>query len=164
MLGGLLPLFSGPCRLCFLSARAGGAEAAVTACSQRLCQPPQSSPCPLCPLAAARLTCRPSTRCSLQEVIVIDTAEAREATEEILRLHSIPAMVSKDLTDVLAVGSSALVATAPPTVEAAAAALAAEVAGEQQGQQQPGTQAQPPEQPQQQEQPQQPQPVRPAAA
>lgn len=95
---------------------------------------------------------------------MIDTAEAREATEEILRLHSIPAMVSKDLTDVLAVGSSALVATAPPTVEAAAAALAAEVAGEQQGQQQPGTQAQPPEQPQQQEQPQQPQPVRPAAA
>lgn len=93
-----------------------------------------------------------------QEVIVIDTAAAREATEEILRLHSIPAMVSKDLTEVLAAGSSALVATASPAVPEAAAAApaaAAAAAAEQQQQQPAG---------EQEEQQPQPAEARPAAA
>jgi hypothetical protein len=47
-----------------------------------------------------QLTCEPPT-CRLQEVIVIDATAARDATEEILRLHSIPAVVSKDLQDLL---------------------------------------------------------------
>ena len=56
-------------------------------------------------LAEMVLTCtEPRMRFDVDysEVIVIDTAEAREATEEILRLHAIPAVVSKDLEDVLA--------------------------------------------------------------
>ncbi|KAL4447366.1 hypothetical protein ABPG77_007399 [Micractinium sp. CCAP 211/92] len=40
------------------------------------------------------------------EVIVIETAAAREATQEILRLNAIPAMVSKDLEDVPAKANS----------------------------------------------------------
>lgn len=61
----------------------------------------------------------------LQEVIVIDTAVANEATEEILRLHSIPAMGSKDLQEVLASGGAAVAAAAPAADGAQAAGPAA---------------------------------------
>ncbi|EFN57946.1 hypothetical protein CHLNCDRAFT_34342 [Chlorella variabilis] len=59
------------------------------------------------------------------EVIVIDTAVANEATEEILRLHSIPAMGSKDLQEVLASGGAAVAAAAPAADGAQAAGPAA---------------------------------------
>ena len=36
-----------------------------------------------------------------QEILVIETAKVAAATEEILRMHSIPAMVSPDLADLL---------------------------------------------------------------
>lgn len=52
----------------------------------------------------AHLPCLLPTR--PQEVIVIETPAAREATQEILRLNAIPAMVSKDLEDVLAKANS----------------------------------------------------------
>ncbi|PRW56735.1 Protease Do-like 9 isoform A [Chlorella sorokiniana] len=115
-------------------------------------------------LAELVLTCtEPQMRFDVEysEVIVIDTAAAREATEEILRLHSIPAMASKDLSEVLAAGSSALVVSPTPLVaEAAAAAPAAPAAAAEQ-QEQEQQQAQ-----QQEEQQQQPQAAeaRPAAA
>ncbi|KAI7842528.1 hypothetical protein COHA_003882 [Chlorella ohadii] len=119
-------------------------------------------------LAEMVLTCaEPQMRFDVEysEVIVIDTAAAREATEEILRLHSIPAMASKDLTDVVAAGSTALVATPSPIASDAAAAAApagaADAEQQQQEQQQQGEQQQ--QQQQEQHQPQAAE-VRPAAA
>lgn len=62
-----------------------------------------------------------------QEVVVIDTPTAREATEEILRLHSIPNVVSKDLLDALPADSAALpTASALAALPAATAAAAVE--------------------------------------
>ena len=50
---------------------------------------------PLTPFSPARL---------LQEVLVLETATAVAATQEILLLHSIPNVVSKDLLDVVPPG------------------------------------------------------------
>jgi ribosomal protein L12E/L44/L45/RPP1/RPP2 len=63
-------------------------------------------------------------------VIVIETAAAREATHEILRLHSIPAMVSKDLQDLLNDGDFPPVAPPGDGQAAATAAVAEEAAPE----------------------------------
>ena len=38
---------------------------------------------------------------AVQEVIILESAAARAATEEMLQLHSIPNIVSKDLLDLL---------------------------------------------------------------
>ena len=72
----------------------------------------------------------------VQEVVVIEAAAAREATQEILKLHSIPAMVSKDLSELLGPEGSwpeapPAPATPPPAAgEAADAAPAAPAAAE----------------------------------
>ncbi|PSC72432.1 Protease Do-like 9 isoform B [Micractinium conductrix] len=64
------------------------------------------------------------------EVIVIETAAVREATQEILLAHSIPSMVSKDLAEVVTAAAGAtglgLAALQPPVPEQAAAAAAAD--------------------------------------
>ncbi len=154
----------------------------LLACLEAVCHPPAANQrglrshylCRTCHLCHDIITHLPTSSIltlllillslSAQEVIVIDTAAAQEATEEILRLHSIPAMASKDLTDVVAAGSTALVATPSPVAPEAAAAAAAPAAAaedaEQEQQQQQGEQ-----QEQQQQEQQQPQAaeVRPAA-
>ena len=61
---------------------------------------------------------------------MIDAEAARAATQEILRLHSIPAQVSKDMQDLLAAapagaGGGAAAAEASPAAEAAAEAAVA---------------------------------------
>lgn len=45
-----------------------------------------------------------------KESVVLDTKEAKAATEEVLRMHSIPSIASRDLHDLLVVGSSNAVA------------------------------------------------------
>lgn len=54
----------------------------------------------------ALLAARPSTQHAcllvwLQEVIVLETAAARESFEEVLQTHSIPSIVSRDLIDLV---------------------------------------------------------------
>lgn len=71
----------------------------------------------------------------LQEVIILDSAGVAAATEETLRAHSIPGIVSKDLHDLLAGSSSGAQPEQQPPAAAAAAAAA-------QGQQQQAEQHQ----------------------
>ena len=63
-----------------------------------------------------------------QEVIVVDTAAAKEATDEILRLHSIPAMVSKDMLSVIGGVDGGPEMPSEPAPEGEGAAAAAEAA------------------------------------
>ena len=61
----------------------------------------------------------------LQEVLVLETATAVAATQEILLLHSIPNVVSKDLLDVVPPGWPGLLGGEQQQEDAAAAAAAA---------------------------------------
>lgn len=53
-------------------------------------------------------------------MIVLDGPSAQSATEEVLRIHSIPSMVSKDMQDLLGSGSA-------PAAEPQPAAVGADV-------------------------------------
>lgn len=68
---------------------------------------------------------------------MIETEAARAATEEILRLNAIPAMVSKDLADVLAQSNgqgSPAEAAAPSTAQDVQPVAGDAAAGQQQAQ------------------------------
>lgn len=78
---------------------------ALVACSASCCRPSRRSaaagagrgpPRPAVPGPSLPMACPPP-----QEILVIETAKVAAATEEILRMHSIPAMVSPDLADLL---------------------------------------------------------------
>lgn len=57
---------------------------------------------------------------------MLDAAEARQATAEVMASHSIPAIVSRDLLDVLPDGAVAEVAEASRALAAATSAMAGE--------------------------------------
>lgn len=67
---------------------------------------------------------------SLQEVVILCTDMVREATAEVLKMHSIPAMVSKDLQDVLGTESEWLAGKAQHGAPEAAPEASPEAAPE----------------------------------
>ena len=84
-------------------------------------------PLPVLTSALCCLAAHPPSRLP-QEVIVIDTAAAKEATDEILRLHSIPAMVSKDMLSVIGGVDGGPEMPSEPAPEGEGTAAAAEAA------------------------------------